>query len=303
MSEQLSKLDTNIIFNNIPHNAAYRVRYCVFQDIKDTKIRNPILSKKETTKLASKVCYSDLVRHGVLKKELNPKAIYTDSSLASRPNYPVMCDLTYNEQLFWLNTLKQYKMLPSSITANSLLRDNKTDTFAHTFRMIVKLNNVYLHQLYIYFVMLRCLRDDMGFVKAFIHLYKDGEMNFFAAFVLAAYAHITGIGHFIIPATKGIYSTYGKSPKSLKDAIDIQLMVNLQRFINTPDKYKDILISDLSGPSSWMCCDRIRGVSNKTSFHIKIPDLYNQHIINAIMSDNDGVFNTEINKYRKELGD
>jgi len=236
--------------------------------------------------LKRNVCFarvrSDFRSHNSTRSSLsyNPGTDRTKLPIPNRVYYEIIEDkaskpeLSQLEKHKWIKMCKENKMLPSYIPLSA----------AKTGKIVLNLEGLTPSILYLYLSTARNIGENPAFVKGMVYLVTKLKMNFYAAFVFLSKVFISGSGHHIIAT-----GFNGRTEPEKVENIDVGLMIGLRRFVGDPLKYDSRSMFRYDGVCDWNhfnCSGKITAVS-KILYLADAQELFNEHLINAIMASTD----------------
>lgn len=295
-----------INYKEIHKNTSYSTNYHIFRTDEVQKIPSYLPNEPMETTSNNTACYSGLLGRLKLEKidDKPCNRVYTRIELFppwNKKQYP----LTYEDQCAWIKLAKKFKLLPYYVTHKVLVKSKDDLAFANELRMTINLDGINFVQLYIYLATLRNLKDEPGFVKALLYLYYEIKMNFYAAYVLSLHLNNPNSGHSVVSASDSFYCNSKPVPYALTDKINLKRMIGLHRFLIEPKAYDTRTFNNIAKAGNWYWeCDltiakTVQNIAEKEAV-VNIKDLFNKHIIKAIMSLDDKSFKKEMKRFKDD---
>lgn len=287
----MSKLTNKDVFNKVKVNDN-SVLFATYNFKNPKIVPNKLSDKIKDCEVKQSVCFASILRN--LKNSNHNMAYITINTKDGK--YKLNNDIIKR----WLKITKRYKMLPYYITPKCFSK-NKIKTH-------LVLENLPPSLIFIYLSVLRYPRENPSFVKKVIHLYDNKELNFWSAFVLASYVHVTNTGHHISSYIKlNVYSDYKTKPADVTEEIDISTMIGLQRMINNPKKYDSRITTKLKN-NKWIvtndtifyCAEKLDNIIESNKYTVPIKDLTLPRVVQMVNSTNKKELDHEFNLYKKE---
>jgi len=199
--------------------------------------------------------------------------------------YPI----TLEEAKIFVRLLKEYGLTQSHIDENVLKESSDGESIEGSF--VMDLEDRRISEIYMNLSSIRDLREYNNVVKWTLHLFKDHQINFYAAYCMAC-AMIGGAsGHHFV-TVNGRTRAYGaelSANSCLEHKIAIGFPISLQRFATNPKKYDDRKIigyDKTKGGAAFNCSGTISRIC-RLPYEISLEDLKKVTVDAAIMSEND----------------
>ncbi len=268
----------------------YEVRFGSFSDsrkqvylVEADKVKNEF---KGTIK--KNVCFRGL-DHELKDKGLNRVYMAIEDCTKALPR------ITPKEKKQWIELAQKYKLLPEYV------KQSWVDKGEYIIDLRDK--NMSPSLLYAYLSIIRCNRDEPGFVRSVLIMVDHG-VNYYIAFALASKMYITNSGHHIINVCRRYPYMATNTTKAIFDMdLEIGVAISLRRYFDNPKKWDKRDVISKPGQSTnqylsrWGCHDNIRATT-KINTKTKASNLYSPLIIKAIMSDSDGEANKHLQKLK-----
>ncbi len=286
--------------------ANYQVKFASYHcENKGKRLYVPKSVKKEFgSEIRSDVCFArmknEFISHTRASTNVyeNPKLDRVKLPIPNRVYYKAVKDkiatpkLAESEKHKWIVMCKENKMLPDYVPLST----------AKTEEVVLDLDNLTPSILYLYLSSVRNLTETPGFVRGMIRLVSKLQMNFFVAYVFLSNIFITNAGHHIISRSKS-YGYKAKDPKPEKmTKISVDLMIGIRRMVNDPLKHDERLLFNRKGKCDWQsfnCNTSIENIS-KIIYEANAQELFNEHLVKAVMSDTDVEAIEHISNLRRE---
>jgi len=215
-------MDTSALSTKYAHSNTHSIGYELYQ-AKSTLLADYHRAKKnKRCELKTGACFAGLFR------EKNPsfnKVRYVaekDPKMTEENKVNPM--LTMDEVRAWIALNRRWKMLPRSVKFSSKKWEQQ---------LIVDLEKQPVNMTYLYLSVFRYLREDSGFVRAFVKLVKEQKVNHYIAMVIVhRYCH-TFSGHSILSEVRG----YIEKPPTKDSTFDLKMARRLRLFVKDPWKY------------------------------------------------------------------